>query len=113
MKNARLRFGLAVVLGTALLLSLSACTKQKPPESSEPTVQPTEQTYATISAEDAPWQEALSDKLLETYGVLPEYYEDLGDGTCRVYVEVGGEMMAFAVFNTVTGDYQLISTEGN
>lgn len=101
------------MLAAVLLFMLSACTKPQSPAQPEPTVLPTEQTHATIPAEDAPWQEALADELLETYGVLPEYYEDLGDGTCRVYVEVGGEVMPFAIFNTATGEYQLITSEGN
>lgn len=113
MKNARLRFGLAAVLAAVLLLSLPACTKAQPPVQTEPALPPTEQTHATIPAEDAPWQEELADQLLETYGVLPEYYEDLGDGTCRVYVEVGGEILPFAILNAATGEYHLVTTEGN
>ena len=113
MKNARLRFGLAAVLAAVLLLSLPACTKAQPPAQTEPALPPTEQTHATIPAEDAPWQEELADKLLETYGVLPEYYEDLGDGSYQVYAEVGGEILPFAILNAATGEYHLVTTEGN
>ena len=113
MKFAKLRFGFAAMLAAVLLLSLSACGKPQPSAKPEATVLPTEQTHATVPAEEAPWHEQLADGLLETYGVLPEYYEDLGDGSYQVYAEVGGEIMAFAVFNTATGEYQLITTEGN
>ena len=113
MKATKLKFRLAALLAAVLLFSLSACTKPQPPAEPEPTVQPTEQTHATVPVEEAPWHEALAQELLEKYGVLPEYYEDLGDGICQVYVEVGGEVMPFAIFNTATGEYQLITSEGN
>lgn len=102
----------ASIAAAVLLCTLSACAKPQPPAEPETTVQPTEQTHATVPVEEAPWHEDLAQKLLETYGVLPEYYEDLGDGTCQVYVEVGGEIMPFAILNTATGEYQQITTEG-
>ena len=111
-KHLKRKFRSAAMLA-AVLLSLSACGKPQPSAKPEATVLPMEQTHATVPAEKAPWQEALSDKLLETYGVLPEYYEDLGDGTCRVYVEVGGEILPFAILNAATGEYHLVTTEGN
>ena len=37
--------------------------------------------------------------------LLPEYYEDLGDGIYQVYVEVGGEIVPFVTVNSATGDY--------
>ena len=43
--------------------------------------------------------------LFSKYGVLPEYYEDLGDGIYQVYVEVGGEIVPFVTVNSATGDY--------
>ena len=48
---------------------------------------------------------AVAEDLFETYGVLPEYYEDLGDGIYQVYVEVGGEIVPFVAVNSATGDY--------
>ena len=111
-KHLKRKFRSAAMLA-AVLLSLSACGKPQPSAKPEATVLPTEQTHATVPAEEAPWHEELADQLLETYGVLPEYYEDLGDGSYQVYAEVGGEIIAFAIFNTATGDYQLITTEGN
>ena len=90
----------------AMLFSLSACAKSQAPAQ-------TEQTHATIPAEEAPWQKNFADELLKKYGVLPEYYEDLWDGTYLVYVEVGGEILPFAIFDAVTEEYSLITAEGD
>ena len=57
------------------------------------------------ATEDEPWKAALAEDLFETYGVLPEYYEDLGDGIYQVYVEVGGEIVPFVTVDSATGDY--------
>ena len=111
-KHLKRKYRSAAMLA-AVLLSLSACGKPQPSAKPEATVLPTEQTHATVPAEEAPWQEQLADELLETYGVLPEYYEDLGDGSYQVYAEVGGEILPFAILNAATGEYQLITTEGN
>ena len=56
------------------------------------------------SAEE-PWQTALAEDLFEKYGVLPERYEDLGNGIYQVYVEVGGEIVPFVTVDSATGDY--------
>ena len=58
-----------------------------------------------IATEDEPWKVALAEDLFQKYGVLPEYYEDLGDGIYQVYVEVGGEIVPFVTVNSATGDY--------
>ena len=97
----------------AMLFSLSACANPQAPAQTEPSELPTEQTHATIPAEEAPWQKNFADELLEKYGVLPEYYEDLWDGTYLVYVEVGGEILPFAIFDAVTEEYSLITAEGD
>ena len=57
------------------------------------------------ATEDEPWKAALAEDLFQKYGVLPEYYEDLGDGIYQVYVEVGGEIVPFVTVNSATGDY--------
>ena len=57
------------------------------------------------ATQDEPWKAALAEDLLQKYGVLPEYYEDLGDGIYQVYVEVGGEIVPFVAVNSATGDY--------
>ena len=86
----------AAMLAATLLLALSACGKTQSPAASDNLDPPTQQTeQQTIpdasgtedtsadtdeSSEDEPWKAALADELFEKYGVLPEYYEDLGDG---------------------------------
>lgn len=55
--------------------------------------------------EEEPWKTALAEDLFEKYGVLPEYYEDLGNGIYQVYVEVGGEVVPFVTVDSATGDY--------
>lgn len=55
--------------------------------------------------EEEPWKTALADDLFEKYGVIPESYEDLGDGIYQVYVEVGGEVVPFVTVDSATGDY--------
>ena len=57
------------------------------------------------ATEDEPWKKALAEDLLAKYGVIPKYYEDLGDGIFQVYVEIGGEIVPFVAVNSVTGDY--------
>lgn len=57
------------------------------------------------ASEDEPWKAVLAEDLFEKYGVLPEYYEDLGDGIYQVYVEIGGELVPFVAVNSATGDY--------
>lgn len=57
------------------------------------------------ATQDESWKAALAEDLSEKYGVLPEYYEDLGDGIYQVYVEVGGELVPFVTVNSATGDY--------
>ena len=56
-------------------------------------------------SEEEPWKTALAEELFEKYGVIPEYYEDLGDGIYQVYVEVGGEVIPFVTVDSATGDY--------
>ena len=111
----------AAMLAATLLLALSACGKAQSPAASDNLDPPTQQTeQQTIpdasgtedtsadtdeSSEDEPWKAALADELFEKYGVLPEYYEDLGDGIYQVYVEVGGEVIPFGTVDSATGEY--------
>ena len=60
---------------------------------------------APIGAEEEAWKTALAEDLLEKYGVIPEYYEDLGDGIYLVYVEIGGEVVPFVTVDSATGEY--------
>ena len=57
------------------------------------------------ASEEEPWKSELAEDLFETYGVLPEYYEDQGDGIYLVYVEVGGEVIPFVTVDSATGEY--------
>ena len=112
---------LSVVLTAILLFTLTACGKTQFPaattESTTATVQTEQPTVPentekeTIHAnweeasEDEAWQEKLAQSLFDNYGVLPEYYENLGNGIYQVYVEVGGEIVPFVTVNSATGDY--------
>ena len=124
----------ATMLAATLLFTLAACGKTQPPAAShqlDPAAQQTEQqtvpetseeedsltnvdevsedgsapTGAEEAPEEEPWKTALAEDLFEKYGVLPEYYEDLGDGIYQVYVEVGGEVVPFVTVDSATGDY--------
>ena len=124
----------ATLLAAILLFALTACGKTHSPAVSgnlDPAAQQTEQRDDTEAAaneassaggdaasegeaaptgsddasEEEPWKAALAEDLFEKYGVLPEYYEDLGDGIYQVYVEVGGEVVPFVTVDSATGDY--------
>ena len=111
----------AAMLAATLLLALSACGKTQSPAASDnldPATQQTEQqndakpsadedpsNHGDEASQDEAWKEELAETLFENYGVLPEYYEDLGDGIYQVYVEVGGEIVPFVAVNSATGDY--------
>ena len=117
----KFKFFAAAMLAATLLLALSACGKTQSPAASTgsdsdpqqaeqqtiPDASGTEDTPADTdeSSEDEPWKAALADELFEKYGVLPEYYEDLGDGIYQVYVEVGGEVVPFGTVDSATGEY--------
>ena len=59
-------------------------------------------------SEDEAWKEDLEKSLFENYGLIPKYYEDLGDGIYQVYMEVGGEVGLLVKVDSETGDYQVI-----
>ena len=65
----------------------------------------TSSTNGNETTEEEPWKAALAEVLFEKYGVLPEYYEDLGDGIYQVYAEVGGKVVPFVTVDSATGDY--------
>ena len=121
---------LTLAMLAALLLALTACSAPQVPAAPAPTdaaTQQTEQptvpqpseteavpqpseteavpTEETAASQDEPWKEALAESLFENYGVLPESYEDLGDGIYQVYVEVGGEVIPFVTVDSATGEY--------
>ena len=57
------------------------------------------------ATQDEPWKVTLAEDLFQKYGVVPEYYEDLGNGIYQVYVEIGGKLVPFVAVNSATGDY--------
>lgn len=93
----------AAALAAALLLALVGCGRKETPQT-QPTAQETASPAAETAAEE-PWMAAFGEALFEKYGVLPEYYEDLGGGIYMVYVEVGGEIMPFGTVNAETQDF--------
>ena len=126
MKNQLKLF--VVVFTVSLLLSLTACGNVKPQGSSEESASSAGQTetqseqetlknttseepssekesFQDTTTEDETWKADIEQFLLETYGVIPERYENLGNGIYRVYVEVGGEVMAFGTVNSATGEF--------
>ena len=91
-----------------LLVTLTACGKTPSPAGateSAATQQTIPETTVAETSEEEPWKAALAEDLFQKYGVLPEYYEDLGDGIYQVYVEVGSEIVPFVTVNSTTGDY--------
>lgn len=58
-------------------------------------------------SEDEVWKVDFEKSLFENYGVIPEYYEDMGDGNYKVYVDVGGEVVPLVTVDSATGDYQV------
>ena len=123
------KFYAAAALAAALLLTLTACGKPQSPATSgnldtatqqteqrqdvetsaseEPAThgeEPTETEAAPADGEEA-WKEGFEESLFNNFGVIPEYYEDLGDGIYQVYVEVGGEVIPFVTVDSATGDY--------
>ena len=118
---------LPMVLAAVLLFLLTACGKTQSPAAATESVTAAQQTELqtvlettveeTIAEEptveeptveetsEEAWKEELAESLFENYGVLPEYYEDLGNGIYQVYVEVGGEIVPFVTVDSATGDY--------
>lgn len=86
---------LAVILAAHLLSALSACDKAQP------------STGVEEAFEDEAWKEELEKSLFENYGVIPKYYEDLGEGIYQVYVEVGGEVTPLVTVDSATGEYKM------
>ena len=110
----------AVILAAILLFTLAACGKTQPPAASgklDSAAGQTEQqndVETSANEDSSPHGDEVSEdesapagsgEASEEYGVLPEYYEDLGDGIYQVYVEVGGEAVPFVTVDSATGDY--------
>lgn len=114
-------------LAALLLFTLAACGKRAPapaaasaasagegaaaapaeepsvPDSSGSETEPAEKD-ASPAADEA-WKQAFEESLWENYGVVPDHYEDLGDGVYQVYVEIDGKVVPYVAVDSATGDY--------
>lgn len=114
-------------LAALLLFTLAACGRRAPapvpasaasagegaaaapaeepsvPDSSGSETEPAEKDAS--SAADEAWKQAFEESLWENYGVVPDHYEDLGDGVYQVYVEIDGKVMPYVAVDSATGDY--------
>ena len=100
-------------LTALLLLALTACGggEADPPASAASAagqVEPSAESAGASSAasgEDEDWKRDFEESLMENYGVVPERYEDLGDGIYQVYVEIDGKSVPYVAVDSATGDY--------
>ena len=114
-------------LAALLLFTLAACGRRAPapapasaasagegaaaapaeepsvPDSSGSDTEPAEKDAS--SAADEVWKLAFEESLWENYGVVPDHYEDLGDGVYQVYVEIDGKVVPYVAVDSATGDY--------
>ena len=114
-------------LAALLLFTLAACGRRAPapapasaasagegaaaslaeepsvPDGSGSETEPAEKD--TSSAADEAWKQAFEESLWENYGVVPDHYEDLGDGVYQVYVEIDGKVVPYVAVDSATGDY--------
>ena len=114
-------------LAALLLFTLAACGRRAPapapasaasagegaaaapaeepsvPDSSGSETEPAEKAASSAAAEA--WQQAFEESLWENYGVVPDHYEDLGDGVYQVYVEIDGKVVPYVAVDSATGDY--------
>ena len=114
-------------LAALLLFTLAACGRRAPapapasaasagegaaaapaeepsvPDSSGSETEPAEKDAS--SAADEAWKQAFEESLWENYGVVPDHYEDLGDGGYQVYVEIDGKVVPYVAVDSATGDY--------
>ena len=114
-------------LAARLLFTLAACGRRAPapapasaasagegaaaapaeepsvPDSSGSETEPAEKDAS--SAADEAWKQAFEESLWENYGVVPDHYEDLGDGVYQVYVEIDGKVVPYVAVDSATGDY--------
>lgn len=114
-------------LAALLLFTLAACGRRAPapapasaasagegaaaapaeepsvPDSSGSETEPAEKDAS--SAANEAWKQAFEESLWENYGVVPDHYEDLGDGVYQVYVEIDGKVVPYVAVDSATGDY--------
>ena len=124
---------IVAILAVTLIFTLTACAKTQDNTTSaeaNSSVQKTEQQdnsdptkdessstdeesstmeSAYSDAEETPekeaWKKVFEEDLFQKYGVIPEYYENLGDGIYQVYVKIDGKVVPYVTVNSATGDY--------
>lgn len=121
---------MTAMLAAILLFTLTACSKTQPPAASidpdsaaqqaerqsvpesyeeQAAPEPSEAETVPTSGDEVSggetWKADFEKSLFENYGVIPEYYEDLGNGIFQVYVEVGGKAVPYVTVDSATGDY--------
>lgn len=130
----KLKTIITTMLAVALIFSLSACSKNQSvedPDKTDTDTQKTEQNIddgetvddtATADTSDADnngadnngadntknedsWKDAFEKSLLENYDVVPESYEDLGNGIYQVYVKIDGKTVPYVTVDSATGEY--------
>lgn len=121
----KLKTFITTMIAVTLIFTLSACSKnQSVDESDKPDAdtQKTEQnmdegttvdddTTTTDTADadknnqDESWKKAFEKSLLENYNVVPESYEDLGNGIYQVYVKIDGKTVPYVTVDSATGEY--------
>ena len=125
----KLKTIITTMLAVALIFSLSACSKNQSvedPDKTDTDTQKTEQNMddgekvddtAETDTSDADnngadntknedsWKDAFEKSLLENYDVVPESYEDLGNGIYQVYVKIDGKTVPYVTVDSATGEY--------
>lgn len=125
----KLKTIITTMLAVALIFSLSACSKNQSvedPDKTDTDTQKTEQNIddgekvddtAETDTSDADnngadntknedsWKDAFEKSLLENYDVVPESYEDLGNGIYQVYVKIDGKTVPYVTVDSATGEY--------
>lgn len=112
------KFLIAAVLAL-MLFALTACVKtqsveqdvpaeqisQTNPEVSPSTEEISPNADTTKETDADAWKAEFEQSLLDNYGVVPDHYEDLGDGIYQVYVEIDGNVIPYVAVDSATGDY--------
>lgn len=109
----------AALLTAVLLLALTACGRQtatasdpvqtpaapavETPAIAAPAATPTPAAGKDTGSDD--WKAEFERSLLENYGVMPDHYEDLGNGIYQVYVKIDGKVVPYVTVDSATGDY--------
>jgi len=118
---------IAIIMTVIPVLAFCACgfptsaPAEIPPEASEPVQaelpaetpittgnEAKQKSYgepADVSASDEAWKAEFEASLLEQYGVVPERYEDMGEGWYQVYVIIEGRSVPYVAVDSATGYY--------